>query len=223
MPQANIDPLARRRPPTQRRAEVLVTSVRQAARQILENEGPSALTTNRVAEVAGVSVGSLYHYYPNKDSIVADLFDELVDRLADEIVESGEQVHLDEMPLDRALELLVSMMLRHRQRLTGLHREFLETWGSRFEVTRRIAPDGRTFGQVTHDSLVELFAAHRAAIGVEDLDAAAYGVSLLAEGFGRACWEERLPDVPMDQLRDDLVRSMLAYLRFDPDRAVARS
>ncbi len=213
-----INPLARRRPPTQRRAEVLVQSVREAARQILASEGADALTTNRVAERAGISVGSLYHYYPNKESIVADLFDAMVDDLVAEIVETGRGTHLEELPLDRALESFISMMFHHRQRLTGLHREFLERWGSRYEVSHRVSPDGRTFGQITHDTLFDVLARHRAEIDVDDLDAAAYGISLLVEGFGRAVWEERLPEMPLERLVEDLSRAMLAFLRFDPSR-----
>ena len=69
------DPLSQRRRATQQRAEVLLAAVREAARLILEEEGPKGLTTNRIAERAGVSIGSVYHYYPNKESIVTDLFD----------------------------------------------------------------------------------------------------------------------------------------------------
>lgn len=43
----------------------------EATARILTDEGPHALTTNRVAEVAGVSIGSLYQYVPNKDALVA--------------------------------------------------------------------------------------------------------------------------------------------------------
>jgi len=219
MSQSNTDVLARRRPASQQRAKVLVKSIREAARQILETEGPAALNTNRVAEIAGVSVGSVYHYYPNKDSIVADLFDEMVDQLTDEISAMGQEIEFTELPLDQALENLVRLHFEHRGRLAGLHREFLEKWGSRFEISRRRAPDGRTYGEVTHDWVVELFRLNRDVIDVDDLDAAAYGISLLAEGFGRACWEERLPNQSLDRLGADLSRAMLAYIHFDSCRA----
>lgn len=219
MSQSNSDPLARRRPASQQRAKILVKSVRDAARKILETEGPAALNTNRVAEIAGVSVGSVYHYFPNKDSIVADLFEDVVDQLTDEISSMGQQVEFAEMPLDQALENFVRLLFEHRGRLVGLHCEFLEKWGSRFEVNRRRAPDGRTYGEVTHDWVVELLRLNRDVVEVDDLDAAAYGISLLAEGFGRACWEERLPDQSLERLGADLSRAMLAYIGFDPGRA----
>ena len=51
--------------------DVVVT----AAERVLAADGVDALTTNRVAEVAGVSIGTLYQYFPNKHAIVAALFD----------------------------------------------------------------------------------------------------------------------------------------------------
>jgi AcrR family transcriptional regulator len=59
-----------RRAPKQARAQATQEAIFQATAQILENEGESAFTTNRVAEVAGVSVGSLYQYFPNKQAIL---------------------------------------------------------------------------------------------------------------------------------------------------------
>lgn len=46
-----------------------------AAQRVLEKHGVDGLTTNRIAEVAGVSIGSLYQYFPNKEAVVAALTD----------------------------------------------------------------------------------------------------------------------------------------------------
>ena len=62
----------RRRARTRAGGEI-TRAVLHAARDILEAEGPEALSTNRIAERAGVSVGSLYQYFPNKDAIIAEL------------------------------------------------------------------------------------------------------------------------------------------------------
>jgi AcrR family transcriptional regulator len=45
-------------------------TILEGATRVLVREGPAAFTTNRVAEVAGVSVGSLYQYYPNKEAVL---------------------------------------------------------------------------------------------------------------------------------------------------------
>jgi AcrR family transcriptional regulator len=62
-----------RRVPTQARSRARLRRVLDTAEQVLAAEGAEALTTTRVAEAAGVSVGSLYQYLPNKGAIVQAL------------------------------------------------------------------------------------------------------------------------------------------------------
>jgi len=59
-----------RKAPLQARSNALVAAVLEAAVQVLEAEGAQRFTTARVAERAGVSVGSLYQYFPNKAAIL---------------------------------------------------------------------------------------------------------------------------------------------------------
>lgn len=59
-----------RKQPQQARSEELVAIILEAATQVLANEGAARFTTARVAERAGVSVGSLYQYFPNKAAIL---------------------------------------------------------------------------------------------------------------------------------------------------------
>jgi AcrR family transcriptional regulator len=66
---------ARRRNPKQRRAQQTVQAVLDAVVRILKRHGVDAVTTNRVAEVAGVSIGSVYQYFPNKRAIFFALHD----------------------------------------------------------------------------------------------------------------------------------------------------
>ena len=63
-------PLASRKAPQQARSNDLVAAILEAAIQVLEKEGAQRFTTTRVAEKAGVSVGSLYQYFPNKAAIL---------------------------------------------------------------------------------------------------------------------------------------------------------
>ena len=210
----SVDPIAHRRDPTQRRARELITAIRGAALEIIEKDGPAALTTNRVAERAGVSIGSLYHYYPNKESIVADLFEARVQALVEEIDSMRGTVQLHELPLDRALASYMAMALRHRSRLAHIHSEFLRDFGARFEPPTRLSSDGRTLHELTLEWLHELLARNRSAIEVPDLDVAARMIVILSEGFARAAGEERLPDCAPEVLVAVVTRAMLAYLRY---------
>lgn len=57
--------------PRQRRSREMVHAILDATILVIEGEGPEAFTTNRVAEVAGISVGSLYQYFSNKEMLLA--------------------------------------------------------------------------------------------------------------------------------------------------------
>jgi AcrR family transcriptional regulator len=67
--------IARRKWPRQRRAAFTVDVVLEAATRVLAAGGLARFTTNRVAEVAGVSVGSVYQYFPNKEALIAALIE----------------------------------------------------------------------------------------------------------------------------------------------------
>ena len=62
-----------RKMPRQRRAQATVTAILDATAQLLVHEGYSGVTTNRVADLAGVSIGSLYQYFPNKKALFVAL------------------------------------------------------------------------------------------------------------------------------------------------------
>ncbi|CAL9339200.1 hypothetical protein SUDANB145_00228 [Streptomyces sp. enrichment culture] len=65
--------IAPRKQPRQVRAELTRQRILDAAAHIFEEYGYAAGTTNRIAERARVSIGSLYQYYPNKDAILVEL------------------------------------------------------------------------------------------------------------------------------------------------------
>ena len=70
MIQRSSPSISTRKQPKQARATELVAAILQAAAQVLAVEGAQRFTTTRVAEKAGVSVGSLYQYFPNKAALL---------------------------------------------------------------------------------------------------------------------------------------------------------
>ncbi|WP_064682497.1 TetR family transcriptional regulator [Rhizobium bangladeshense] len=101
--------ISSRKQPKQVRSNELVAAILDAAAQVLAREGAQRFTTARVAERAGVSIGSLYQYFPNKAAILfrlqSDEWRETTDLLAT-ILEDGQRP-----PLDR-LRRLVHAFLR---------------------------------------------------------------------------------------------------------------
>jgi len=77
MPDRSTSRISSRKQPKQARSTQLVSDILTAAAQVLARDGAHRFTTARVAEKAGVSVGSLYQYFPNKEAILFRLqFDE---------------------------------------------------------------------------------------------------------------------------------------------------
>jgi len=69
-----------RRKPRQVRAELTRDRILTAAAHVFAEHGYAAGTTNRIAERARVSIGSLYQYFPNKDAILAEILVQHIDR-----------------------------------------------------------------------------------------------------------------------------------------------
>lgn len=64
-----------RKPPIQKRSKATVDGILAAATQVFESRGYAAGTTNRIADCAGVSIGTLYQYYPSKEAIAVALLE----------------------------------------------------------------------------------------------------------------------------------------------------
>jgi AcrR family transcriptional regulator len=110
--------------PTQERSAALVHAILDAGVQVLQTEGTEQFTSNRVAEVAGVSPGSLYQYFSNKDAIVAGIVERgLID--AEETLRSelrGERLHA---PIEPVVEGLLRALAASLERYRPLLRELL--------------------------------------------------------------------------------------------------
>ena len=93
MPQASE---TMRKSPTQARAAHTVDAIVEAATQILQSDGEERLTTNRIAERAGVSIGSLYQYFADKEAIVEAIAERERDRIVAVVVKSLSDVNRED-------------------------------------------------------------------------------------------------------------------------------
>ena len=94
-----------RKKPKQKRSKLMVDNILEASIRVLKHHPYQQFTTNRVAEAAGISIGSLYQYFPNKQSILL----ELEIRAVNEMIENVEKLLFDnkfqpERRLYRAIE-----------------------------------------------------------------------------------------------------------------------
>ena len=77
-----------RKKPKQKRSKLMVDNILEASIRVLKQHPYQKFTTNRVAEAAGISIGSLYQYFPNKQSILL----ELEIRAVNEMIENVEKL-----------------------------------------------------------------------------------------------------------------------------------
>jgi len=120
-----------RKPPTkprknalQARSRATVDALVEATARILVREGFEKASTNRIAEIAGVSVGSLYQYFPSKEALVAAV----IDRHNEEImgIVRAALTEVADLPIDKAVRRLVTVAIEAHRIDPKLHRVLAE-------------------------------------------------------------------------------------------------
>ena len=119
-----------RKQPQQARAQETVRAILEATVQILDREGLDAATTTRIAEVAGVSIGSLYQYFSHRDAILSALQDREFERTLHLMERVLADANLDEEPLETVRAVLRGLADLYTAS-PGLHR-VLATYGERW-------------------------------------------------------------------------------------------
>ena len=118
------DPLAPRKRPTQARAQATWDAILEATAQVLVRDGLDKASTNRVAKVAGVSIGSLYQYFPNKQALVAAVVDRYAEEEGRLLAQS--MVELAHEPVRVLVPAFVARMLDAHERDPPLLRAILQ-------------------------------------------------------------------------------------------------
>jgi len=193
-----------RKAPRQRRSARMVEDIVEAAARILESRGLAGFNTNAVAERAGVSVGSLYQYFPSKEALVAELSRRERGRLAAAVSRAAEA---DAGPgsLEHGLRQLLRAAIRHQMARPDLAR-ILD-----FEEQRLVLDESdREATGVLAGAVEGLLRRHRRQIVVRDLGEAAVDLVAIARALidGAAL---RGPIVPRS-LEARVMRAALGYL-----------
>jgi AcrR family transcriptional regulator len=99
-----------RKLPRQARSRASFEAILGGCARVLERGGYESLTTNRVAEAAGVGIGTLYDFFPNREAIVVALAEQKLERLAGEVKEG--LAAADGLDAREALDLLIRRIVR---------------------------------------------------------------------------------------------------------------
>lgn len=112
-----------RKQPSQTRSKALVDALIQTTARVLLRDGWQALTTNRIARDAGVSVGSLYQYFPNKESLLLALVERIADEMTARLLDVG--TALRGASVDEGISMIVRAALDVSLRDAPLYRAVL--------------------------------------------------------------------------------------------------
>jgi AcrR family transcriptional regulator len=194
---------------SQERSRATVDALVEATARILVREGFDKASTNRIAEVAGVSVGSLYQYYPGKEALVAAV----IDRHRQDImrVVRGTLADVVAQPLEIAVRKLVAVAIRAHRIDPRLHRVLAE----QIPRTGRLE-QVETFNRESHALFKAYLEAHRDEIRAIDLGLAAFVCVTTIEALTHTAVLHRpeiLTDDGAETLVDEATRLVLGYLR----------
>ena len=119
----SLDP---RKMPRQARSQQTVAAIVQAAAQVFQRHGYAAGTTDRIAERAGVSIGSLYQYFPNKDALLVALGEWHIAEGFTRMREVLAQVQAEQPTVEVMLRMFVEAMIALHAHEPELHRVLFE-------------------------------------------------------------------------------------------------
>ena len=198
-----------RKQASQDRSRSTVDALVGATTRILVKEGYDQASTNRIAEVAGVSIGSLYQYFPSKEALVAAVIDRHTQELSQ--VTRNAMVRMAARPIEVAAREFVSVAIdAHRvdPKLHAVLTEQIPRVGRLENVEANIRE-----GYALVRGYLE---AHRDEIDVADPDLAAFVCVTVVEALTHAAVLRR-PDLlageKAQKFVDDVTRLLVRYLR----------
>jgi AcrR family transcriptional regulator len=187
--------------------------IREASLRILRTEGADALTTNRIAEVAGVSIGSLYHHYRDKHAVAADICDALLLAELDKLDDYTRQaLAIGRVSLGETLHFFIREIVeRHRTLYRQLGQYYLEIH-ARYDLERWMARH-HPQRMLTAEWLPDVFARHATELGVQDFALAATMVVNAIHGTLHATLDATPALLLEDRFVDELHALVMRYLR----------
>jgi AcrR family transcriptional regulator len=195
-----------RKQPQQARAQETVRAILEATVQILDGEGLDAATTTRIAEVAGVSIGSLYQYFSHRDAILSALQDREFERTLHLMERVLADANLHEEP-EKTVRAVLQGLAELYMAAPGLHR-VLAIEGLRVARAERVhAFDLRVIQVVRH-----FLAATNARVLRRNLEAAAFLVYQSVRATMLAYLLERPAGLDAEKLIEELTHLVTGYL-----------
>lgn len=201
----NRAPIRPRKAPRQKRSQETVDAILSATAHILSREGLEKATTNHVAAKAGVSIGSLYQYFPNKESLIRALNDRHTREILALLTARFAEVR--EAPIPAAVRAIVQAMVEVHRVDPALHRVLVQATpavGAQ-EETRKLEEAAAAL-------LVGFFQARAAELRPLDFELSAFLLVQSVEALTHAAVLEHPELLEEDRFVEETTRMIVGYL-----------
>ncbi len=198
-----------RREPKQQRSRQTVDCVLEAVQLVVKRHGTQAITTNRIAEVAGVSIGSLYQYFPDKRAIFTALHDRHVEDVRQVIEQTT--AACASAPLEEFTRELV-------QGLVNVHAEGAEL----HEIVSSFVPESALgFKNALHHTFGwALSLADQERYSLDETERMLFVLPRMVESLVHGAAHQACAVLSRDGARNEAIRSVLVYVNsFQGDTA----
>lgn len=194
---------------SQARSRATVEALVEATARILVRDGFDQASTNRIARAAGVSIGSLYQYFPSKEALVAAVI-ERHNRELTEVVRRA-LAEVEGQPLEPSVRRLIAAAVEAHRLDPRLHRVLSE----QTPRTGALA-NADAFNSETYALFQAYLETHRAELRVTDLDLAAFVCVTSIEALTHTAVLHRgemMTEAGVERLVEAATRMVVGYLR----------
>lgn len=198
-----------RKKASQQRSRATVDALIEATARILVRDSFDRASTNRIADEAGVGIGSLYQYFPSKEALVAAVMDRHNQELMR--VVRGALAEVYALPMEEAVRKLVTVAIKAHRVDPKLHRVLAE----QIPRTGRLK-DVEAFNRENYALFRAYLEGHRDEIRAVDLELAAFVCVTSVEALTHTAVLHRpevLSDEGMGTLIDEATRLVVRYLQ----------
>ena len=196
--------MSARRKPGQERSRAMVSAILDGCARVLLEDGYDRASTNRIAKAAGVSVGSLYQYFSNKEAVIAALAER---HLAEEMQVLAEALATSkDAPLPETADAVIRGLFAAHQVNPALHAVLVTALPASLLATVKV----RCCEQIT-----EVMNARRDELRIEDTELAAFILVEMVDSSLQAATVERQEYLADDRLIEALVEVTLRFIQRD--------
>tara|TARA_R110002072_G_scaffold246390_1_gene405612 strand:- start:2277 stop:2834 length:558 start_codon:yes stop_codon:yes gene_type:complete len=184
---------------------------------IVQNDGAEKLTTQRIADIAGVNIASLYQYFPSKEAVLARVFETEIERMAEAAKSEFKRIEaLSYQSFEGTLVAIIQLEASQLSRIHGLGSDFYLRYRQSFDIHERVNQLALSQSNLSWESwFVNFLRRHRQCLRGDNV----HQMSFLARNTLQSCLIAALVENPPLLAQADFLEELrvlvLRYLQAD--------